>query len=129
VRLLRQTTFFGSFSDEALALLEASSINQEFLSGSVLLVQTESSAHVYVIMQGAVRLERSHPALATPVIAGELGPGDLVGGEELLQADGKSSYTAIALRATQTLALPLETLREVLMQFPPSNLPWPPLTS
>ena len=88
-----------------------------FHQGDLLMRQGERADLMYVIVQGRVGVDRSHPALLEPVRVAELGAGETVGEMGLLDGEPRSA-TVVALEETSALELTAETLAAVLLQFP-----------
>jgi CRP-like cAMP-binding protein len=108
---------FHNLPLNGLAALAQNGRERTFDSGEVLMRQGEPSDSMYVIVQGRVGVDRSHPALLGPVRLAELGAGETVGEMGLLDGEPRSA-TVTALEETRVLELTADVLAETLIQFP-----------
>jgi CRP-like cAMP-binding protein len=116
-QLLSQVALFDGIPPDGLARLAELGRVRSYSVGQLLTVQGEVADAMYVILQGRVRLERSHPELTEPVSFGELGPGSVVGHDGLLDAETRS-VTVTALVDTEALELSGAVLSVTLLKFP-----------
>lgn len=115
--ILEGASLFQGIPLNGLSALAQQGRTRRFVAGQVLIRQGEPSDVMYVIAQGRVRVERSHPALTEPVQLSELGPGDTVGEMGLLDG-GSRSATVVALEDTQALELTASAITATLLEFP-----------
>jgi CRP/FNR family transcriptional regulator len=72
---------------------------------------------MHIIVEGRVRVSRSHAELLQPVVLAELGPGEIVGEMGLLDNEPRVA-TVTAIADTLTLELSDSALCLTLLQFP-----------
>ena len=117
LNILSDVDLFETIPSEGLAVLARRGIRRSFRSCSQLMRPGEVARALHIIVKGRVRLERGHPALMTPVILEELGPGDVVGEQGLL--DGEPHFdTVTAIEDTETIELDTAAVVGVVLLFP-----------
>ena len=79
--------------------------------------QGDVSDSLHIILQGRVRVARTHPQILRPVVLAELGPGEIVGEMGVLDQEPRSA-TVTALNAVETLELDAATLSQAIMDHP-----------
>ena len=115
--ILKDAPLFQGIPLDGLSALAQQGRTRRFVAGQVLIRQGEPSDVMYVIAQGRVRVERSHPALTEPVALNELGAGETVGEMGLLDG-GPRSATVVALEDTEALELTASAVAATLVEFP-----------
>lgn len=100
VAALRQSRLFHGMPDAAIADLVEVGRARRFRAGRVLMRQGEPSDVMYVIVKGAVRVERTHPDLKEPVLLGVLGRGEVVGEMGILDGEPRSATVTAEMDTT-----------------------------
>ena len=88
-----------------------------FAAGSILIRQGDIGETMYVILNGRVRVQREHAALAEPVLLAELDAGQVVGEMGLLDGEPRSA-TVIAIDEVEAVELTATDLTEVMLEHP-----------
>jgi PAS domain S-box-containing protein len=102
--------------DGLLALMERGR-PRTYPAERALMRQGDPGDTMHVIVKGRVRVERSHPSLARPLLLAELGPGEIVGEMAILNADVRSA-TVTAVEDTETLEVGAVQVLEAVHQVP-----------
>lgn len=113
--------FAGAPAAELEALAEASS-PRRLSRGQVLFVEGEPSSHLYVVVEGRLKVLLSS-SRGDDLLLAVLGPGDCLGEVSVLDEHPRSA-SAEALEATTLLAVPADKVREVLHRCPGIVLEW-----
>jgi CRP/FNR family cyclic AMP-dependent transcriptional regulator len=119
--ILSEVSLFEAIPPEGLAVLARQGNRRAFLPSSQLMRPGETSRSLHIILAGRVRLERSHPALATPMTLEELGPGEIVGDLGVLDGEPHSD-TVTAIARTETIELGAGAIASVVFQFPEATV-------
>lgn len=114
---LSQVEMFKALPLDGLSALAQQGQQRSFPAGAQLMAQGEVGETMYVILQGRVRVERSHPDLIEPLVLAELGPGEVVGEMGVLD-DAPRSATVIAVEQTETLELTAPALAQTILRYP-----------
>lgn len=114
---LSKVTLFAGISLDGLSALARQGVHHTFPAGRELMRQGDVSETMYIILSGRVRVERSHPALAMPLVLEEMGPGEVVGEMGVVDRMPRSA-TVTAMEDTETLELGALALMETLAQYP-----------
>ena len=85
VSQLKKAPLFADVPDESLQKIAPFTNVDEFAEGNVMIREGGYSNHFYVITEGTAKVERGGEEIA------ELGPGDVVGEQGLLQKDVRSA--------------------------------------
>ncbi len=110
---LTRVDLFGGLAPETLKLLEPGTQVRSFARGSRLFVQGGEHAALYVIVTGQVRTERRHPDIRGAVVLAELGPGEVVGAQGIL--DGMPcTHTAVVTDPTEAVEVPAGSMARLL---------------
>ena len=102
---------------DSLARLEMLSRPRTFRTGSALLQQGIVSDCLYIILAGYVRIERSHPSFAEPLVLAAFGPGAIVGALGLLTSE-PAPITVIAVEEVEAVALSYAAVALTMLQYP-----------
>ena len=102
---------------DSLARLEMLSRPRTFRAGSALLQQGAPSDCLYIIIAGQVRVERSHPSFAEPLVLAAFGPGAIVGALGLLTSQAAPT-TVIAVEEVEAVALSYAAVALTMLQYP-----------
>lgn len=113
----QQVQGFSELPLDGLARLADEGVCRTFAVGAHLMRQGDVSDCMYLILEGRVSVERSHPDLREALVLAELGPGDVVGEMGVLDS-GPRSATVIAIEHTETLELSAEALSATVAQHP-----------
>ncbi len=108
---------FADLPAEAISLLSEQGRLRHFALGWTLIRQGDPCNSMYLLLDGPVRVERSHPALAQPLLLAELGPGDVVGVMGILEGAPRGE-TATAIKECEALELDRSVVTEVILCFP-----------
>ena len=114
---LAQTTLFATVSAGGIEALTQRGVPRSFPAGSILMTQGELGDTMYVILRGTARVQRTHPALAEPVVLADLSAGQVVGEMGVLDDDPRSA-TVIAIDDVEAVELTAADLTQVMLQFP-----------
>ncbi|MSQ26848.1 MAG: cyclic nucleotide-binding domain-containing protein [Dehalococcoidia bacterium] len=108
IAALRRTALFQGLPLTAIGRLASLGRTRRFRAGRVLMKQGDAARVMFVIVKGAVRVERSHRDLTGPVLLSVLGRGEVVGEMGLLDGEPRSAtvtaevnVTAVELAAAQ----------------------------
>ena len=108
IAALRRTALFHELPVTAISRLASLGRTRRFRAGRILMKQGEAAKVMFVIVKGAVRVERSHRDLLGPVLLSVLGRGEVVGERGLLDGEPRSAavtaevnVTAVELTAAQ----------------------------
>jgi len=115
--MLQNVEIFHGLPAEELELLVAAGNPCVFAVDELLMSQGEPADFIHVLISGAVRVERSHPQLTSPVELATLGAGDVVGEIAVLDG-GIRTATVVATERTETLRLSAEQLAETVLRHP-----------
>ena len=115
--VLSQNAILRTLPAEGLARLAEQGRRRAFPPGSQLMRQGDVSDSLHIILQGRVRVARTHPQILRPVVLAELGPGEIVGEMGVLDQEPRSA-TVTALNAVETLELDAATLSQAIMDHP-----------
>ena len=115
--MLGELPLFQSLPLDGLTRLAEQSRPRRFPAGSQLLGQGDSGDSLFIILEGRVRVERSHPSLLRPVLLAELGPGEVVGEIGVLDGEPRTA-TVTALRDTETIELGAPALTQTILDHP-----------
>jgi CRP-like cAMP-binding protein len=96
--LLRKSSLFASFDDEALERLAAPFSEVELPANQVLIEPRQPGAGLFVICEGTVVVE-------APGVEHELGEGEVVGEISLIEEDGLRRARVVAKTPVRCLAL------------------------
>ena len=113
---LAQTDLFAPLPPTGLTRLAQQGKTRHFPAGSVLMHQGDVSDFLYVIVEGRVRVELSHPDLLGQVPLAEVGLGEVVGEMGLLAGEPRSA-TVTAIQDTETLELDAATLEQTIRDY------------
>jgi CRP/FNR family transcriptional regulator, cyclic AMP receptor protein len=113
--LLEQVDLFRHARAESLEAMAKLGRVRRFGKGKRLMHQGATSASMYVILDGSVRVQRSHPDLREPVVLAELGCGEVVGEMGVLDGEPRSA-SVVALESTQALELTPQVLQETVLR-------------
>jgi len=114
--VLERVELFRPIPHDGLRRLADRGVLRRFTPGQTLMRQGETSQTMYVILSGAVRVDRSLPDERSVNLA-ELGPGDVVGEMGLLDRAPRSA-TVTAVEDTETLEIHATLLAVVLIENP-----------
>ncbi len=114
---LGELRLFQSLPLDGLTRLAEQGRPRRFPVGSQLLRQGEHGDSLFIIVQGRVRVERSHPHLLRPVLLAELGPGEVVGEIGVLDGEPRTA-TVTALKETDTIELGTPALTQTIVDHP-----------
>jgi CRP-like cAMP-binding protein len=117
---LADVDLFGTIPPEALAALARRADRRSFPAKSQLMRQGGVARSLHVIVSGRVRLERWHPALRVPMELDELGPGDVIGEQGLLDGQPHSD-TVTAIDDTETIELDSAAVAGMVLLFPDAS--------
>ena len=115
--LLTQVDLFAPLPPTGLTRLAQQGKARHFPAGSRLMHQGNVGDSLYIIVEGQVSVERSHPALLEPVQLAELGPGEVVGEMGLLDREPRTA-TVTAVKDTEALELDADTLEQTILEYP-----------
>ncbi len=115
--VLSQVAILQTLPADGLSRLAEQGHRRAFPPGSQLMRQGDVSDSLHIILQGRVRVVRSHPQILRPVILAELGAGEIVGEMGVLDHEPRSA-TVTALNAVETLELDAATLAQTIMDHP-----------
>src|SRR5437899_10017004 len=115
--MLENVEIFRGVPAEELDRLAAAGIRSVFAIGALLTQQGDPADSIHVIVNGAVRVERSHPDLTEPVELARLGAGEVVGEIGVLDG-GVRTATVVAIEDTETLQLSAEQLVQTILRHP-----------
>ena len=115
--VLAEVSLFAALPPTGLTRLAQQGKTRHFPAGSRLMHQGDVSVSMYIIVEGRVRVERSHPALLGPVLLAELGPGEVVGEIGVLDGEPRTA-TVTAVKDTETLELDAATLELTILAYP-----------
>jgi CRP-like cAMP-binding protein len=117
---LSEVDLFETIPSEARAALARRADRRWFRADTRLMRQGEVARCLHVIVSGRVRLERWHPSLLAPMELDELGPGEVVGEQGLL--DGQPHVdTVTAIDDTETIELDVAAVIGVVLLFPDAS--------
>jgi CRP-like cAMP-binding protein len=116
VDALRRCALFTDVREEALGDVARQLRRRRFRKGEVIFHQGDPGESLHVVASGAVKIVLPSPEGEEAIIA-TLRPGDFFGELALLD-DAPRSATAVALEASETLALPRAVFRELLDRDP-----------
>ena len=114
IDILRQCALFENANAAALAAVAGRLRRRHFRRGEVIFHQGDPGDSLHVVNSGAVKIVLPSPEGMEAIIA-TLRPGDFFGELSLLDGAPRSA-TAVALEASETLALPRDAFRELLDQ-------------
>ncbi len=114
IDILRQCALFENAGGDALAAVAGRLRRRHFRRGEVIFHQGDPGDSLHVVHSGAVKIVLPSPEGMEAIIA-TLRPGDFFGELSLLDGAPRSA-TAVALEASETLALPRDAFRELLDQ-------------
>ena len=115
--VLSQVSLFAPLPPTGLTRLAQQGKTRRFPASSHLMHQGDVGDSMYIIVEGRVRVERSHPALLEPVLLAELGPGEVVGEVGLLDGEPRTA-TVTAITDTETLELDATILEQTVLDYP-----------
>ena len=115
--VLAQVPLFQALSQGEVSRLAEQGRHRHFPAGSHLMRQGDHAASLYILLEGQVRVERSHPELTQPVRLALLGPGEIVGEIGLLD-EGPRTATVTAMKETEALELTAPVLAQVILEHP-----------
>jgi CRP/FNR family transcriptional regulator, cyclic AMP receptor protein len=113
VEVLRRSALFEGVAAAELETLVPDLHRRSFAAGSHIFREGDAGTHLYVILSGEVKIARSGPGGAEVVFA-VLMPGDLFGELALLEDDALRTADAVAMEATECLALERKALNSFL---------------
>lgn len=102
---------------DGLAELARHGVRRRFGRARLLMHQGDVSETMYVLLKGRVRVERSVPDVAEPLVLAELGPGDVVGEMGLLDHQPRSA-SVVALEDTEAMELDDLALAQTVLRYP-----------
>ena len=120
--LLRQVTLLSAAPDAELQRLAASTSPRRLARGQILFVEGEPSSHLYVVVEGRLKVFVSSGRGEDLVLA-VLTAGDCLGEISVLDEQPRSA-SAEALEPTELLAVPTDALRDVLRHNPTLMVGW-----
>jgi CRP-like cAMP-binding protein len=109
--LLRRSSLFASFDDEALERLAAPFSEVELPANQVLIEPRQPGAGLFVICEGTVVVE-------APGVEHELGEGEVVGEISLIEEDGLRRARVVAKTPVRCLALSRADFEQMLESEP-----------
>jgi CRP-like cAMP-binding protein len=109
--LLRKSSLFASFDDEALERLAAPFSEVDFPANQVLIEPRQPGAGLFVICEGTVVVE-------APGVEHELGEGEVVGEISLIEQDGLRRARVVAKTPVRCLALSRADFEQMLASEP-----------
>ena len=109
--LLRKSSLFASFDDEALERLAAPFSEVELPANQVLIEPRQPGAGLFVICEGTVVVE-------APGVEHELGEGEVVGEISLIEEDGLRRARVVAKTPVRCLALSRADFEQMLESEP-----------
>jgi CRP-like cAMP-binding protein len=109
--LLRKSSVFASFDDEALERLAAPFSEVELPANQVLIEPRQPGAGLFVICEGTVVVE-------APGVEHELGEGEVVGEISLIEEDGLRRARVVAKTPVRCLALSRADFEQMLESEP-----------
>jgi len=110
---LASAPLFAALAPETLELLLGLGEEQRFERGAELFAEETAATHLYVVLEGSVRLTRGVVPYGDAVLA-VLGAGEVFG--ELAFLDGEPrSATARTDERTRVLAIPADALEDLLL--------------
>lgn len=113
VEALATSPLFTGMTPATIELFAGLGEEQRIERGTVLFAEATAATHLYVVLEGNVRLTRGAASLEEELLA-VLGPGEVLG--ELAFLDGEPrSATARATDTTRVLAVPAASLEELLL--------------
>ncbi len=114
---LGRVGLFRGVSLEGMNAIANAAAQRTFEPGQVLLQQGDIGRSMHVLLQGLVRVERSHPELREPIELARLTAGEVVG--EIGVLDGlPRTATVVALDHTETLEIDRDTLADAMLRYP-----------
>jgi len=125
---LAAADIFQDLPEQARKRLAARGRYRSFAAGEQLFRKGEINNALYLIKNGRVQVQWSHPDLAKPVAALELGPGDEYGALGVLDGEPRRE-TVTAIEPTETVELSASALAAVLFEIPPPDPGLPSLLS
>lgn len=102
----------GSLSDASIETLAAAGRIVSCHGGTSLMEAGSEGDTAYVVLRGRLRILRVPVGEETPIVVGEVGPGDIVG-EMALLASGHRTATVVAVRDTELLEIDAKLFDEV----------------
>src|SRR6185295_5610293 len=110
--LLSQVALFQGLSASGMSRLAELATFRTFPPESHLMEQGKPSDCMYVILRGAVRVEREHPQLTEPVVIAVLEAGEPVGEMGVLDVEPRSA-TVTAAEETSVAVITAAALSEI----------------
>lgn len=114
--ILSRAPAFRYIASDTLHTLAVRGRRHLVIAGSVLMTQSIVSDRLFVLSRGRVKLEKTGENMEPREIA-QLGPGDIVGGANLLR-HAPALATAIALQDLEVLEFETEDLKTISKQDP-----------
>jgi CRP/FNR family transcriptional regulator, cyclic AMP receptor protein len=114
---LSQVGIFRELPTGELNEIASSGKMREFAAGEVIMTQGDPGECLHIIVDGRVRVERSHPSLTHPVVLAELHPGEVVGEMGLLDRATRSA-SVVAITNTATFVISGGNLAQVIAHYP-----------
>lgn len=115
--VLAATDLFKDVPSDGLSQLVRAGVLRRFPRGTQLMRRGEISDVMYVVVEGRVRVERSHPDLVQPMVIAELGPEQPVGEMGLLDHLPRSA-TVTAIEDTEVVELDDLALAQTVFRYP-----------
>lgn len=115
--LARSIKAFPDLPAEARSLIMERGKRHHFAPGTPLALQGEPSCSLYILLDGLVKIERSHPAFREPLPVAKLGPGATVGAMELLEGIPRPT-SAIAITDCDALEVDAVMVADLIVNFP-----------
>lgn len=122
LEILQGVELFAAAAAADLALLAQACSPRRLARGQVLFVEGEPSEHLYVVVEGRLKvlLSSTH---GDDLVLAVLEPGDSLGELSVLDEHPRSA-SAEALEASTLLAVPADAVRELLLRSADSTLIW-----
>ena len=115
--VLAKADGFKSIPTDGLRQLAEQGNPRTFSKGAELMRQGEVGDTMFVILNGKVRVQRSHQDLTEPLVLADLAAGEIVGEMGLLDGSPRSA-TVVAIEDTQTMELSAAILSQIVIQYP-----------
>lgn len=108
---LYQVELFNQIPTEALSVIATLAEEEAFDSGETLFNENDQADSLFLIVSGAVKLDRGGESIST------LGPGDVMGAWSLLDVEARL-VTATAVDTVQTLVIERDPFFELIADYP-----------
>ncbi|TMC11392.1 MAG: Crp/Fnr family transcriptional regulator [Chloroflexi bacterium] len=117
LRLLAATAIFDGMSELELERLRPALRARKFAKDSYLFREGDPGSHLYVVVQGEVKIV-SVTESGAEIVFGVVGPGEVIGELSVFVEDGERSTDAVALVTTECLAIPKEAVVSFFLDHP-----------